>query len=128
MKLSILKSKIHGAFVTHAEVDYEGSIEIDRGLMDAAGLLPYEEVNVWNVTNGERLSTYVIEAPPGSGRICINGAAAHRAKPGDKVIISCFVSMDVDEAERHKPELVFVDKNNRIVNLNEKDEPRRQAC
>ncbi len=110
----MLKSKIHRATVSEANIEYEGSVTIDRDLMDAADLLAYERVEIWDCTNGNRLSTYVIEGEAGAGEICINGAAAHLIKPHDVVIIASFV--DVDDAEAHdwKARRVFVDAHNRI--------------
>jgi aspartate 1-decarboxylase len=116
----MLKCKIHRATVTRSDLDYEGSIEIDRSLMEAAKLLPFELVHVWNVTNGERFQTYAVPGKPGSGTICINGAAAHRARVGDLVIIASFVTLDEAEARAYKPTLVFVDEKNRPVALSEK--------
>ena len=88
MKLSMFKSKIHRATVTHADLAYEGSVTIDSDLLDAAGILPYEAVHIWNATQGTRLVTYALEGPRGSGAICVNGAAAHLNKPGDLVILA----------------------------------------
>jgi aspartate 1-decarboxylase len=111
---SMLKSKIHRATVTHADVDYEGSITLDRQLLEAADIVPFEEVHVWNVTRGTRLRTYAMVGEPGSGLVCINGAAAHLAHPGDLVIIATFTQMD-DQAARHfKPKVILVDEKNRI--------------
>lgn len=110
---TMLKSKIHRATVTEANVEYEGSITIDRALMDAADLLPYERVDIWDCTNGSRLSTYVIPGERGSGEICINGAAAHRVKPLDKVIIASFVQLDDAELPGFEAKRVFVDDANR---------------
>jgi len=120
MQVIMLKSKIHRAAVTRSDLDYEGSIEIDSSLMEAAKLLPFELVHVWNVSNGERFQTYAVPGAPGSGVICINGAAAHKASVGDLVIIASFVSMDEAEAKSWKPILVFVDEKNRPVALSEK--------
>jgi aspartate 1-decarboxylase len=117
MQRSMLKSKIHRAIVTHALVDYEGSIEIDQDLLDAADIIHYEEVNIWDVTNGARFATYAIPAPRGSGRICINGAAARLVSPGDCVIIASFFMLDEEECARHVPKLVFVDEKNRIKSI-----------
>lgn len=114
-----LRSKIHRATVTEANVDYEGSITIDRYLMNAAGLLPYEKVEVYNVTSGTRFETYVIEGKAGAGDICINGAAAHLAKPGDKVIIACYCALHEGQIVSHRPKLVFVDAKNAIRELKE---------
>ncbi len=111
----MLKSKIHRATVTDADIAYEGSITIDRALMDAADLLEYEEVHVWDITSGARLSTYVIEGEPGSGIISINGAAAHLVKKGDTVIIGSYVDMDDSEVRGFEARKVFVDGSNCIV-------------
>ena len=111
---SMFKSKIHRATITHADVDYEGSVTIDKDLLDAADILPWEEVHVWNVTRGTRLSTYAIEAERGSGVICINGAAAHLNKPGDLVIITTFAQVLEADAREHLPTVVLVDEENRI--------------
>jgi len=115
MKRTLLKSKIHQATVTDANIHYEGSITVDRRLMDAADLIPYEQVQIYNVLNGERFSTYVIEGEPGSGVICVNGAAAHLAKEGDLVIIASFASYSEEEAKGHEPKLVYVNGKNRII-------------
>ena len=114
MRRVMFKSKIHRATVTEADLDYEGSVTIDAGLMEAADILPNERVDVWNVTRGTRLSTYAMSGEPGSGVICINGAAAHLVKPGDLVIIATFADMDEAEARSHRPKVVLVDENNRI--------------
>ena len=98
MRRTLFKSKIHRATVTQADLDYEGSVTIDADLMRAADILPYEKVHIWNRSNGSRLETYALEAPAGSGVICVNGAAAHHAKPGDMVIIATFAEAN-DEAE-----------------------------
>lgn len=107
-------SKIHRATVTGADVDYEGSVTIDRDLLDAAGILEWEEVHVWDVTNGTRLATYAIAGERGRGDICINGAAAHLVRPGDLVILATFVDMDDFAARRHVPTVVFVDEHNQV--------------
>jgi aspartate 1-decarboxylase len=111
----MLKSKIHRATVTGADLHYEGSITIDKDLMEAADIIPYEAVCIWDVDNGSRFETYAIEGERGSGVICINGAAARMVAPRDLVIIASFVSMANAEALRHEPKLVFVDDNNRIL-------------
>ena len=117
MRRRMMKSKIHRAVVTDADVDYVGSITIDRELMDAADLLEYEQVAVVDVDNGARLETYVIEGPRGSGAICLNGAAAHLMHPGDRVIVISYA--DYDDAEvaggRHEPRIVHVDTANRRI-------------
>ena len=117
MVLNMLKGKIHRATVTQAEVDYIGSITIDQQLMDAAGIMEYEKVQVADVETGSRLETYVISGEPGSGVICLNGAAAHLVTPGDKVIIMCYAQMTPEEARESKPRVVFVDENNKIARL-----------
>jgi aspartate 1-decarboxylase len=113
----MLKSKIHRARVTHADVDYEGSITVDARLLEAADIIPFEEVHVWNVTRGSRLQTYAMAAEPDSGIICINGAAAHLAHPGDLVIIATFTQMDDAAARQHQPRIVLVGADNRISQL-----------
>ncbi len=113
MKLRIFKSKIHRATVTHADLEYEGSVTIDQNLMDRANILPHEEVHIWNVTRGTRLSTYALKGPRGSGAICINGAAAHLNKPGDLVILATFAEMTPEEARDFEPTVVRVDGQNR---------------
>ena len=114
MQLELLKSKIHRATVTDANLNYEGSITIARDLMDAANILPYEKVGVLDVNNGNRLDTYVIEGPAGSGVICLNGAAARLVQPGDVVIIICYASMTPEELSVHEPTVVMLDEQNRI--------------
>ena len=118
MRRTLLKSKIHRATVTDANVDYEGSITIDKGLMDAAELIEFEQVHVWDVTNGERLVTYAIEGQRGSGTIAMNGAAARIINKGDVVIIGSYADYDVDELKYHKVKKVFVDTKNRIASGN----------
>jgi len=115
MYLTILKSKIHRATVTESQLAYEGSITIDQDLMEAAGILPHEKVHVANVTNGARIETYAIYGKRGSGVICMNGGAAHYAKPGDLVIIMDYALMTREEAERHTPTVIKVDESNKIL-------------
>lgn len=116
MRRILFKSKIHLVTVTQANLDYEGSVTIDAALMRAADILPYEKVHIWNRTNGSRLETYALEGAAGSGVICVNGAAAHHAKPGDIVIIATFAeAIDEAEARAWKPIVVHVDAQNRIV-------------
>lgn len=110
---NMLKCKIHRAVVTDADIHYEGSITIDRALMDMADLVPYEVVNVWDLDNGSRLTTYVIEGERNSGEICMNGAAARLVHKGDRVIISCFISVPEDRVSDHYPKVIFVDDSNR---------------
>jgi aspartate 1-decarboxylase len=111
----MLKSKIHRARVTDANIDYEGSITIDRKLMAAADILPFEQVQVLNINNGARFSTYAIEGEDGSGEICLNGAAARLAVKGDLVIILTYCDVSEEEARDHLPKIVYVDENNTIV-------------
>jgi aspartate 1-decarboxylase len=115
MRRTFFKSKIHRATVTHADLEYEGSVTIDEDLMDAAGIWNYEAVHVWNITRGTRLQTYAIKGQRGSGIICINGAAAHLNKPGDMVILATFAELEESEARAHRPKVVLVDRQNRIV-------------
>ncbi|MEI8354581.1 MAG: aspartate 1-decarboxylase [Deltaproteobacteria bacterium] len=115
MQRKMLKSKIHRATLTGADLQYEGSVTIDKDLMDAADILPYEAVSVWDVNNGSRFETYAIEGQRGSGVVCVNGAAARLVSPKDLVIIATFVSMENAEAANHLPRLVFVDERNSIL-------------
>jgi aspartate 1-decarboxylase len=114
MMRTMLKAKIHRATVTEANVEYEGSITIDPDLLEAADMLPYERVDVLDVTNGARLQTYVIEGERGSGEICVNGAAAHLVKPHDLVIIASYVMLDDVECRGYEGTRVFVDHRNRV--------------
>jgi aspartate 1-decarboxylase len=113
MRLNVFKSKIHRATVTHADLEYEGSVTVDSDLLEAAEILPYEAVHIWNVTRGSRLMTYALPGPRGSGCICVNGAAAHLNKPGDMVILATFAEMSREEARSYKPVVVRVDAQNR---------------
>jgi aspartate 1-decarboxylase len=115
MKLTMLKSKLHRVTVTHAELDYEGSCAIDQDLVEAAGILPFEQLHIYNLANGERFTTYAITAPRGSGTIGVNGAAAHKANPGDLLIICTYAELEAAEAAHFKPVLVYVDAENRIT-------------
>ncbi|MCL4128813.1 UNVERIFIED_CONTAM: hypothetical protein GTU68_063677 [Idotea baltica] len=116
---NVLKCKIHRAIVTHADLDYEGSITIPDYLMKASELAEYEAVHVWNVTNGNRLQTYAITGEPNANTICMNGAAAHLITPGDMVIIAAFQSIPIptENVSTYKPKLVFVDSDNQIKSL-----------
>lgn len=111
---SLFKSKIHRATVTHADVDYEGSVTIDVDLLDLADIAPYEEVHIWNVTRGSRLSTYALPGERGSGVICVNGAAAHLNRPSDLVIIATFALVPESAVRSHRPRVVLVDEHNRV--------------
>ncbi|MET0594735.1 MAG: aspartate 1-decarboxylase [Polyangiaceae bacterium] len=115
MRLNVFKSKIHRATVTHADIEYEGSVSIDADLLEAADILPNEAVHIWNVTNGSRLVTYALKGARGSGTICVNGAAAHLNRPGDLVILATYADMDPAEARAHVPTVVRVDGDNRIL-------------
>ncbi|MGE5180355.1 MAG: aspartate 1-decarboxylase [Bacteroidota bacterium] len=115
MRLSVFKSKIHRATVTEANLNYEGSVTIDADLMEAADILPHEQVQVLNVNNGERFDTYAIRGQRGSGVICLNGPAARLAHVGDLVIILTYAWMEREELERHTPRIVMVDERNRIL-------------
>jgi aspartate 1-decarboxylase len=115
MYRTLLKSKIHRACVTQAELHYKGSVTIDRDLMDAADILDHEQVDIYDITNGSRLTTYAIPGPPGSGVICINGAAAHLVNPNDLVIITSYAQYEESEARSHEPIVLIVDERNRIL-------------
>lgn len=119
MRRTMMKSKIHRATVTEANLDYVGSVTIDRDLMDAADLLPNEKVQIVDNTNGARLETYVIEGERGSGVIGINGAAAHLVQPGDNVILISYAELEDVEARAWEPTVVFVDGTNRVVDISE---------
>lgn len=114
MHLNLLKAKIHRASVTHAELHYEGSCAIDGLLLDTSGIREYEQIHIYNVNNGQRFVTYAIRADEGSGIISVNGAAAHRASPGDIVIICAYAQLSEAEAAHFKPTLVYVDAKNRM--------------
>lgn len=116
-----LRSKIHGATVTEANLEYEGSITIDQHLLNAAGLLPFEKVEVYNVTNGNHFETYVTEGAAGEGAVCVNGAAAHLVAKGDTVIIACYAALHEGQILSHRPKLVFVDEANRVKTLKESE-------
>lgn len=115
MQLTLLKAKLHRACATHAERDYEGSCAIDADLLGAAGIVAYEQIEIYNVSNGERFSTYAICADAGSRIISVNGAAAHKASPGDRLIICAYARMGEAEAAVHEPRLVYLDADNRIT-------------
>jgi len=115
MQLTLLKCKLHRASVTHAELDYEGSCAIDEDLLALAGIREYEQIHIYNVTNGERFSTYAIRAEAGSRVISVNGAAAHKAAPGDRVIICAYAGLSEAEAKFFKPTLVYLDADNQVL-------------
>ncbi len=122
MELTVLKGKIHRATVTEADLHYVGSITIDQDLMDAAGLLAYEKVLVADIDNGNRLETYIIAGPRGSGIICLNGASARLVSVGDRVIIMAFCQVTPEEAASHRPTVVFVDDDNSICEITSYEE------
>jgi aspartate 1-decarboxylase len=114
MQIQVLKSKIHRATVTEANINYVGSITIDEALMKAANIIEYEKVQVLNINNGERIETYVIKGKKGSGTICLNGAAARKFLPSDVVIIVSYATMDFEDAKNFKPAIAFPGKDNKI--------------
>ncbi|MED5523291.1 aspartate 1-decarboxylase [Gallaecimonas pentaromativorans] len=126
MQRVMLQGKLHQARVTHSVLEYEGSCAIDQDFLDAAGILEYEEIQIYNIDNGERFTTYAISGERGSKVISVNGAAAHKAKQGDRVIICAFVRLDDAEAKKHKPSLVYLDAKNNIVRTS-KDIPVQVA-
>ena len=115
MQMQLLKGKIHRAHITHCDLDYEGSLEIDPELLEAASILPYEKILVVNATNGKRLETYAIPGEAGSRIFRLNGAAAHRGRIGDIITIMCFASFTEEEAKTHLPSVIVMDENNEIV-------------
>ena len=117
MLRTMLKSKLHRVTVTHSELEYEGSCAIDIALLKEANISEYEKISIYNITNGERLVTYAIKAEENSGIISINGAAAHKADPGDKLIIASYADYDESELKRYHPQLVYVDEKNKIRRL-----------
>ncbi len=117
MQSTMLKAKLHRARVTHAELEYEGSCAIDETLLAASGIREYEQIHIYNVTNGERFITYAIRAEAGSGVISVNGAAAHKAQPGDIVIICAYTMLSQQELAQFKPSLIYVDEHNCIARI-----------
>lgn len=115
MQRIMLKSKLHRVTTTHSELNYEGSCAIDENLLEAADIKEYEQIDIWNINNGERFTTYAIRAERGSGIISVNGSAARKAAPGDLLIIASFVSLSELEIAKHAPRLVYADANNRIA-------------
>jgi len=117
MRLSMLKAKLHQATLTMTDLHYEGSIAIDGELLEASGILPNEKVDVWNITNGARLTTYALPAEPGSRQIMLNGAAARLAHSGDRVIITAFCEVEAEEAKSHLPTVVLMNEDNSIKDI-----------
>lgn len=123
----MLRGKIHRATITGADLHYEGSVTIDSDLMEACGLLPHEAVHIWDVNNGERFETYAIPGQAGSGVVCVNGAAAHKVEVGHLLIIAAFGWMSDEEAREWQPSVVFVDENNRRIDIGRDHEEAGQA-
>ena len=119
MQFTMLKCKLHQARVTHSELEYEGSCAIDGKLLDEAGIREYEQIHIYNLANGERFTTYAIRAQENTGIISVNGAAAHKANPGDRVIICSYAILEQKELATFKPKLVYVDKTNRITHTSD---------
>jgi aspartate 1-decarboxylase len=115
MNLTFLKSKLHAARVTHSELEYDGSCAIDSDILAQASIHEYEKIEIYNITNGERFSTYTILAQPGSGIISVNGAAAHKANPGDKLVICSYIEVPEDQIKKHQPILVYLDSSNKVL-------------
>ncbi|HSM99119.1 MAG TPA: aspartate 1-decarboxylase [Gallionella sp.] len=115
MQRIMLKAKLHRVHVTHSELHYEGSCAIDDDLLDAADIREYQQIDIYNITNGERFTTYAIRAQRGSGVISVNGAAAHKASPGDMLIIASYAMYSELELQKYRPQLVYVDEHNRII-------------
>lgn len=128
MRRPFLLAKVHRVIVTEADLDYEGSLTLDQELLDAAGLLPYQKVEIYNVTRGTRLSTYLIAGPRGRGDCCANGAAAHLVRPGDRVILAAYAELDEEEIPNHRPRLVLVGRDNRDWRLVEAETPFRRTA
>jgi len=117
MQLTLLKAKLHRACVTHSELEYEGSCAIDSNFLEAAGIHEYEQIQIYNVANGERFTTYAIRAEAGSQIISVNGAAAHKASPGDRIIICAYAVLEQKEVADFKPTLVYLNEKNDIINM-----------
>lgn len=125
--ITMLKSKLHRGRVTEADLNYEGSITVDENLLEAGNILVYEQVDVLNINNGERFTTYTIPGKRGSGQICVNGAAARLVQKGDLVIICTYKHMDEAEAKSHQPEIILLDENNKVKNNDESSRVVRSA-
>ena len=115
MRRTFLNSKIHKATVTNSRIDYEGSCEIDISLLNTCGIKPYEKIALYNITNGERLSTYAIPGKAESGIVCVNGAACHKINIKDKIIICSYIELQAEEIINHEPTIIYVDENNKIL-------------
>ncbi|RMF74245.1 MAG: aspartate 1-decarboxylase [Acidobacteria bacterium] len=128
MRRPFLLAKVHRVIVTEADLDYEGSLTLDEDLLDAAGLLPFQKVEIYNVTRGTRLSTYLIAGPRGGGDCCANGAAAHLCRPGDRVILAAYADLDDEEVARHRPRIVLVGEDNRDWRVVGTETPFRRSA
>ena len=117
MEITVLKAKLHQACVTHSELEYDGSCAIDGALLDKAGIHEYEQIDIYNINNGERFTTYAIRAEDNSRVISVNGAAAHKANPGDRVIICAYGRINENEINRFKPKLIYLDQDNNITRI-----------
>lgn len=117
MLREMLRAKVHRATVTETNVNYEGSLTLDAALMKAAGMIPYERIDVYNADSGTRFSTYLIEGEPGSGVVCVNGAAAHLARPGERIIVATYAAFSAEEIAFHRPTVVLVDSANRVKEI-----------
>ncbi|MCK5877487.1 MAG: aspartate 1-decarboxylase [Candidatus Marithrix sp.] len=115
MQCTLLKAKLHRACVTHSELEYEGSCAIDGELLDVAGIYEYEQIHIYNLNNGERFVTYAIRAEDGSNIISINGAAAHKASPKDRIIICSYIGLTIQEVTKYRPILVYLDETNKVI-------------
>ncbi|MCP2519122.1 aspartate 1-decarboxylase [Candidatus Aminicenantes bacterium AC-335-B20] len=120
MKRIILKSKVHGAIVTDININYEGSLTLDEKIMESANLIPFEQVHVYNITNGERFTTYIIKGEKDSGIVCVNGAAARKVSVGDKLIIASYALIDEDKISSFQPKIVIIEGKNKIKEVKEK--------
>ena len=127
MQRNMFKSKIHRATVTESNVDYEGSVTVDQDLLDLADMVPWEQVHIWDVDNGARLTTYLLAGPRGQGTVCVNGAAAHLIKPGHRVILATFANIDESKVHNYRPKVVLVDKNNQPFETDYHEQPFRPS-
>jgi aspartate 1-decarboxylase len=127
MQRNMFKSKIHRATVTESNVDYEGSVTVDQDLLDLADMIPWEQVHIWDVDNGARLTTYLLAGPRGKGTICVNGAAANLVQPGHRVILATFATMDDSKAHDYQPKVVLVNKKNQPIETDHKEQPFRPS-
>ena len=127
MRREMLRAKIHRITVTERDIHYEGSLTLDSDLMDAAGMVPFERIDVYNVNNGQRFSTYVIQGEKGSGACCVNGAAARLAEPGDLLIVASYAHVEYAEIKTHQPVIIVVDSRNRIKEMKEMEEGQKKV-